>query len=84
MINAKVTTDKGNIAILEGICKRDRTERWIQNRDTDGKNTTLSQDAVDSTAFKRRFYSKTVIGIPRVCMHKLDVDGTIRIEPSNN
>jgi len=45
MICTKMTKGKGNLAVLECICRRHQIERWLQNCDTEGNITTHSQDA---------------------------------------
>ena len=61
MISTKMIKDKGNLAVVECICKIGRTERCLRNCDTEG-NITTSQDAYDNTTFKRRFDLKAILG----------------------
>ena len=62
MISTRVTKDKGNLAVVECNCKVHGIERWLRNLDSEGNNTTFSQDASYITIFKRRFDLKAIIG----------------------
>ena len=53
--------DKGNLAVVECICKIRRTERCLQTCETAADVTTFPQHASDDTTFKRRFALKAMI-----------------------
>ena len=60
MVSTNMTKDKVNIAVLECICKSDRTKGWLRN--CDDNITTLSKDAGDNTVFKVILVLKAMIG----------------------
>ena len=66
MISTKMIKDKGNLAVVECICKIGRTQRCLQNCDTEANITTFSQDASDDMIFNRRFDWKVLIGTPEI------------------
>ena len=68
-----MTTDKGNLAVLDCICKRDRTE----SIGSETKITSLLMMLV-IIVFERRFDFESNAWQSRVCLHELDVDGTSR------
>ena len=75
-----MTKAKGNIAVLECICKRNPIERWPRNCDTEGNITTsFPQDAGDNTVFKRRFDLKAMIGI-----HEFSYKNYMLMEPGES